>query len=218
MALEARESLRQQLIDETPSWYNPYLHLMIPTLFGLGIILVGAVYLENVSWWEYLAIPITYFLSNLIEWSTHRQFLHRRSRLAPVLYEQHTPRHHRLYVTDDMSMRDRREFRLTLIPAYGIMLIFITSSPVTLFLWFFVSPNVALFYAGTTMAYVVGYEWLHLSYHLPQNHPVGRLKVIQRLKRHHAIHHDPQLMQQWNLNVTVPIWDWILGTYKVRQG
>ena len=62
------------------------------------------------------------------------------------------------------------------------------------------------------MLYVVSYEWLHLSFHLPATHFIARLGVVKKLKRHHATHHDPRLMQKWNFNVTVPLWDWVRGT------
>ena len=65
---------------------------------------------------------------------------------------------------------------------------------------------------ATAIGYAVSYEWLHLSYHLPHDHPVGRSRLIRALRRHHAIHHDPRLMQRWNLNVTVPLWDVVMGT------
>jgi len=58
----------------------------------------------------------------------------------------------------------------------------------------------------------VSYEWLHLSYHLPHDHLVGRSRIIRALRRHHTIHHDPRLMQRWNLNVTVPLWDVVMRT------
>ena len=70
----------------------------------------------------------------------------------------------------------------------------------------------ACLYAATGIAYAVSYEWLHLSYHLPHDHPVGRSRLIRGLRRHHAIHHDPRLMQRWNLNVTVPLWDVVMRT------
>jgi len=59
---------------------------------------------------------------------------------------------------------------------------------------------------------VLSYEWLHLSYHLPPESRVGRLRPIRALCRHHALHHDPRLMQRWNFNVTVPFWDWVMRT------
>src|SRR5688572_33474569 len=35
-----------------------------------------------------------------------------------------------------------------------------------------------------TMGYVVTYEWLHLSYHLPPSSFIGRLGVIRFMRRH----------------------------------
>ena len=36
--------------------------------------------------------------------------------------------------------------------------------------------------------------------------------ILGVLRRHHAWHHTPELMQRWNFNVTVPLADWILRT------
>lgn len=212
MDTRERESLRESLIRETPSWYNPYVHLAIPSLFGLGIIVTAIVLIHGLSAWELLTIPVTYILANALEWHAHRDLLHHRNPLAPALYDRHAPQHHQVYVTEDMAMRDVQEFRLVLIPAYGIMLLFLVNSPLTLLLWWLGLPNIAALFIATSMAYVVGYEWLHLSYHLPENHPVGRMKIIKILRHHHAVHHDPRLMQKWNLNVTVPLWDWVRRT------
>ena len=63
------------------------------------------------------------------------------------------------------------------------------------------------------MGYVVSYEWLHLSYHLPQDSFIGRRSIIRLLRQTHALHHDPRLMQRYNFNVTLPLWDLVRGTY-----
>jgi fatty acid hydroxylase family protein len=111
-----------------------------------------------------------------------------------------------------MAMRATREFRLVLIPFYGILAIFVTALPMTAALWFLVSHNVALLWVASVMGYVLAYEWLHLAYHLPASNPIGRSGLIRWLRSHHAMHHTPQLMQCWNFNVTVPLADWLLGT------
>jgi len=41
---------------------------------------------------------------------------------------------------------------------------------------------------------------------------VGRSRLIRWLRRTHAMHHTPELMQKWNFNVTVPLADVVLGT------
>ena len=44
-------------------------------------------------------------------------------------------------------------------------------------------------------------------------------RVIGFLRRHHATHHTPELMQKWNFNVTVPLADHVLRTvWRDAQG
>ena len=111
-----------------------------------------------------------------------------------------------------MAMRSSREFRLVLIPPYGIVAAFAAALPAPIVLGLCGQLNLGLLFTATAMAYVVGYEWLHLSYHLPPDSFVGRRKLIGRLRRHHATHHNPELMQKWNFNVSVPLWDLVRGT------
>jgi hypothetical protein len=209
---ERRAALRAMLIGETPGWYVPWVHMLVPSLVGIGMMAIALSLLRGVTALQLLTVPIVYVLANANEWTVHRWALHRRNPLAPVLYDQHTPKHHMLYITDDMAIRDKREYRLVLIPAYGLFLIFTTAIWITALIWWLGYRNVACLYAATAIGYAVSYEWLHLSYHLPAGHPVARSRIIQMLRRHHAIHHDPRLMQRWNLNVTVPLWDLVMRT------
>jgi hypothetical protein len=216
---EARETLRAAEVAAIPRWYSPIMHLVFPSLIGLGVIAVTPIWIHHLRWWELLTIPFVFVLSNMVEWRTHRDALHRRAPGFTALYDQHTPIHHRLFLTEDMAMRDRREFRLVLIPAYGILAILMALAPfVGLLLWLGWT-NVALLWLATAAGYVVSYEWLHLSYHLPPDSFIGRLRLIRVLRRHHATHHDPTLMQRWNMNVTLPLWDWVRGTiYRPDRG
>ena len=207
-----RERLRADLLARAPRWYDPIAHLAVPSVFALGVIGAALASLRSPTWLELLTVPVSWAITNVHEWHIHRDLLHRRNPLASVLYDRHTPEHHRIYVTGDMAMRDRREFRLVLIPAYGLFLIFATLLPVVGALGWLLGRNVALLYLATTMFYAASYEWLHLSYHLAPESFVGRLGLVRRLRRHHEIHHDPRLMQRWNFNVTIPFGDWLKGT------
>lgn len=209
---ERRAALRDKLVGETPGWYVPWVHMLVPSMVGIGMMGIALSLLRDLTPLQLLTVPIVYVLANANEWTVHRWALHRRNPLAPVLYDQHTPKHHMLYITDDMAIRDRREYRLVLIPAYGLFLIFTSAIWITALIWWLGYRNVACLYAATAIGYAVSYEWLHLSYHLPHHHPVARSRIIQALRRHHAIHHDPRLMQRWNLNVTVPLWDVVMRT------
>src|SRR5262245_26323372 len=169
--------------------------------------------IHDLSPWELVTVPLVWAFSNAAEWHIHKNVLHRRTRYAPVLYDRHTPYHHRIFVEGDMAMRSTREFRVVLIPAYGILVLFVTLLPFVAATWLVAGRNPALLFMATSMGYVLFYEWLHLAYHAPAGSAIGRARLIARLRRHHATHHDPALMQRWNFNVTLPLWDWVSGTF-----
>jgi hypothetical protein len=208
-----REAMRQRCMTKLPRWYSPYVHLGLTSSSGLAVLIAALFVIRDLRPIELLTIPIVYVLSNAVEWRAHKSLLHRRSVIAPVLYDRHTPQHHMLFITEDMAVRSAREWFYVLIPPYGALLIGVANAPLAAALWFELSPNVAALYLVTAVGYVVGYEWLHLAYHLDPESTIGRMAIVRFLRRHHAIHHDPRLMQRWNFNVTVPLWDLVRRTY-----
>ena len=216
---DQRESLRQKLLGQVPSWYRPWAHLAVPALFGLGIIAVAAALAREVTAGEWLTVPSALILLNAGEWSIHKYLLHHRTPPLQLLYDRHTPQHHMVFVTEDMAMRQTREWRLVLIPAWGIVGAFLVALPIPALLHLLGQSNAGLLFIATAMAYVLTYEWLHLAYHLSPASPIGRNPLIARLRRHHATHHSPELMQRWNFNVTLPLWDLVRGTiYRGEAG
>ena len=207
-----REDLRARLRAAIPRGYSPAFHFAFPSVVGLGCAVAALLLIRGLRPLELLTVPAVFLLSNMVEWRAHRDLLHKRQRPLEVLYDRHTPEHHRVFVTDDMAIRDARELRLVLIPAYGILAVLVAAAPGPVGLALAGLPNVALLWLATAMAYVVAYEWLHLAYHLPADSFIGRRRLVARLRHHHAVHHDPRLMQRWNFNVTFPIWDWVRGT------
>lgn len=213
LTLERRDELRAKLVARIPRWYRPWVHLAFPSLVGLGVLAACLWQLHGVRPLELLAVPATFLVINAGEWRIHRDILHRRTPPLTLLYDRHTPEHHMIFVTDDMAIRSTREFRLVLIPFYGILAAAVGALPIPLLLWLGLHQrNAGLLFMATTMLYVVGYEWLHLAYHAPADSVVGRSTLIASLRRHHAVHHAPELMQKWNFNVTIPLWDWVRGT------
>jgi len=213
LAPERRAALRAQLMSEVPRWYRPWVHLMFPSLIGIAAVVGCVMAVRDVKLVELLTIPVSFVVLNAAEWQIHRDLLHRRTPPLAVLYDRHTPQHHMIFMTDDMAMLSVREFRLVLIPFYGILAAGVGALPIPVALWLgFGLRNVACLFVATTMAYVVMYEWLHLSYHAPAGSWIGRRRWMAALRRHHAVHHAPEKMQRWNFNVTVPLWDWVRGT------
>jgi hypothetical protein len=210
--LQRRDELRTRLVAAIPRWYSPWAHLAFPSLVGLGIAAAALFCLHALAGWQLAMVPASLVLLNAGEWRIHRDLLHRRTPPLQVLYDRHTPEHHRVFVTDDMAIRQAREFRLVLIPFYGILAAALAALPIPALLCAVGQPNLGWLFLATAMGYTVLYEWLHLAYHLPAQSRIGRSRLVARLRQHHATHHDPALMQKWNFNVTVPLWDWVRRT------
>ncbi len=134
-----------------------------------------------------------------------------------VLYDRHTPMHHRIYRYGDMQVRSSRELRLVLIPAMGVIGIVIAAAPAAALTGWLFGSNVGWLFLMTASSYVVGYELSHLAYHLPEDGFIGRRWLVRVMREHHALHHDPTLMQKWNFNVTVPLADWLFRSIAPRK-
>jgi hypothetical protein len=100
-----------------------------------------------------------------------------------------------------------------LIPAMGVLAIVLTMIPGAALTALVFGRNAGCLFLLTSSLYVVSYELTHLVYHLPAHHPLARSRLMRALREHHATHHDPSLMQEWNFNVTLPLADWIFGTW-----
>jgi hypothetical protein len=218
LPLEQRDKIRAEVLARVPQGYSPWLHLAFPSLCGIAFVTTSLLLLRDVQLWQALMVVPFFVILNAGEWRIHRDLLHKRTPGFTILYDRHTPEHHMVYVTHDMAVRSRREWRLVLIPPFGIWAALLSALPVPLVFALIGQWNLGMLFIATAMAYVVSYEWLHLSYHLDPDSFIGRLKLIQILRRHHATHHNPQLMQKWNFNVSIPLWDFIRGTiYKDQR-
>lgn len=206
------EEFRKKVMDEISASYSPTFHLLFPSIVGVGLAAAGLWLVRQPTWLELMVLPLMFVVSNATEWRMHKHVLHHRTPGMTILYDRHTPIHHRMFTHDDMAIRSAREFALVLIPPYGILLVAIAVIPVSALLFYFGHRNVAGLFLTANMLYTVSYEWLHLSYHLHPDSFIGRLWLVRVLKKHHATHHDPQLMQKWNFNVTIPLWDLVRGT------
>lgn len=213
LPIEKRDAVRRDWLAQV-RWYNPWLHLGVTSIFGLAAIAAAVTQVHALTGWQVLFGAALFVLANATEWRIHKSLLHQRVKAVALLYDRHTPLHHMVFVTDDMSLRNTGEFRLVLLPAFAIVAVFFGVAPIAAVIWFaFDQHNLAAVFTIVTMGYVVSYEWLHLSYHLPPDSFVGRLPGMNVLRRHHALHHDPRLMQKWNFNVSLPLWDLVRKTY-----
>jgi hypothetical protein len=206
------EAFRRELVARIPRWYVPWVHLVGPSLVGIPIAAFALSRVRSPRAWELALTAGFLVLGNLFEWALHKDVLHHRVRFLEIAFVRHTPQHHGAFDGGSLAIHDPRELKLVLLPAFGVIGMFAGAIPPGLALAALVSPNVGALWVASTVGYVLAYEWFHLSYHLPEDSFVGRRALVRVLRRHHALHHTPALMQRANFNVTVPLWDWLLGT------
>jgi len=208
--------LKSNIIDQIPRTYNPYVHALVHSTIAVIFVIVSILLIKNLSSISLISIPITLFLLFGFEWLIHKHVLHRKRFGVGELYKKHELMHHVIYTNEDMSMGSKRELYLILTPPYAAVLILIILFPLVLFLTLLFSFNVALLMLITALCFFLSYEWLHFCYHLPENHWLGRNWLITKLKKLHTNHHNPLNMKKWNFNVTFPVFDLILKTYKKK--
>ena len=206
------EEFRRKLVARIPWWYVPWVHLLGPSALGIAIVALAVSQLRAPRAWELAAAAVFLVGANFAEWGLHKRVLHHRVPLLGFAFVRHTPQHHGAFDGASLAIHDARELKLVLLPAFGVLAMFAAAVPPGLALSALVSPNVGALWVAAIVAYVLAYEWFHLSYHLPEESWIGRRALVRVLRRHHALHHTPALMQRANFNVTVPLWDWLLGT------
>jgi hypothetical protein len=209
---EPADRTRAKALAEIPRYYSPYAHLGATTGVGVVTLVVAALSIHHVTALELLTVPIALFLSNGFEWRAHKGVLHRRRWPLYVLYDRHTPIHHKIYQYDSMAVRSARELRLVLIPAAGVAAVVVIAAPFAYLVGRFISSNCGWLAIATSATYVVTYELSHLSYHLAPDSFIGRLALVRVLREHHRRHHHPALMTRWNFNVTIPLFDFLYRT------
>jgi hypothetical protein len=200
--------------DEFPATYSGWLHLGFTSIGSLAVLVTAIVMVDAPSALEWLTVPATFLFANFVEYRAHKGPMHHPVK-GPLrrLYDRHTLFHHRFFTRDDMVIDSARDFYAVLFPP--VMLFFflgIVATPVAAALFLFATPDAAWLYVATALSYFLSYEWLHWSYHQPPESPIGRLPFIPALRRHHARHHDLEMMSKWNFNITFPICDGIFGT------
>jgi sterol desaturase/sphingolipid hydroxylase (fatty acid hydroxylase superfamily) len=213
----AHEKLRADLVSRNVSpGYNPTLHLLCPSAIGFGVAILALALLRDLRPVELWTVPIALVLSLGLEWRAHKDILHRRWPLPgfSMLYDRHERLHHVIFPAEDMQMRSRDERALVLMPGFAIVLVTVLLVPLALGVGYLTSRNRGLLVLGTGALFFVSYELMHLSYHLPADHPVARWRIIRRLSALHRTHHHPPNMKRWNFNVTVPLFDVVHGTLK----
>jgi len=214
--IDFRNEYRSRIIG----WYNGYFHIVLIYAMGAAVLYVYISHIHNVTWLEWLTVPLTFIFTNIFEWAVHKFVMHRPVNIKGLraVYERHTLNHHQFFSDEEMRFRNDKDWRVTVFPPYALVMFTLMSIPCAAILGLVFSPNVGwLFMCVTTGMYLV-YEFMHFCCHVDESWFVKHCPFVNTLRRHHTAHHNARLMMEVNMNLTFPIADWLFGTSDLDRG
>jgi len=217
---ERQRNFREAYRERVVSWYNGWLHVAIIYTVGFAALYVYISHIQNVRWWEWLAVPVVFLLCNIFEWWIHKYVMHRPRRWsgARAIYNRHTLTHHQFFTDREMRFAGHRDWRATVFPPYALVVFILISIPAALLVGWLISPNVGWLLMCTTTSVYLIYEFMHFCCHIEENWFVRNAPFVNTIRRHHAAHHNQSVMMERNMNLTFPIADWLFGTSDLNRG
>lgn len=199
-------------------FYSGVGHLCFTSFVWLGVVALCVANLRHVTALQWLTVPLTFVYSNFSEFKGHSGPMHHKTKGFGLIFRRHALEHHNYFTHDAMACETTRDYKMILFPPIMTLFFFgLFGFPIWLLVYYIFLMNVALLFAITSIGYFLNYEWLHLMYHLPEESRITRLPLLKQLKHHHMVHHNKQLMSNYNFNITYPICDWLFGTtYKEK--
>src|SRR5262252_1138268 len=207
--------LRFVRADHIAAGYSPWRHMALTLALALLLATGGLALAARARASDWMLLPVFLVIANLIEWMVHRNPMHRPLR-PRIMYRNHAQLHHLAFTDGHMVIGPTRDLGLIMMPWYTMLGLFALASPVMLVAGVLRGPGLAGVFLLGAVGYFLCYELLHALYHLPDatlnRAGIGRLRAFRRLQAHHRHHHILGRMAAVNFNVTVPLWDRLLGT------
>ena len=173
--MKMREDYRSKAISP---FYSGKWHLFLSLLFALGLVIFGLIQIKIESWWQWLFIPITFIIANIVEYVAHRFLLHQSK--FKLAYHEHTLLHHFFFTHEALEIESTQDFHRVLFSPYAVFFfIFIIGLPVFLFLGFIFGQVVGWVSFIVGVSYYALYEVVHTCCHLPDEHWVFGISSVQ---------------------------------------
>jgi len=200
-----REAIQEDHIPESYRWW---IHL---GLIAIWVTTTGAfsIYmLQEVAVWQWMAFVGAILVFNAGEYWIHRGPFHHPMGTQDG-YFRHTLMHHNYFTHETMAVEGGRDLKWVVVPAWGYPAICVVFTPLMVGLYF-VQPNLCWLFLLALSIYYTTYEILHTLAHLPESSWLAKNRIIIAVCHHHTVHHDPKLMEKYNFNFGLPVFDWIL--------
>ena len=219
MITERQSRFRESYINQISPWYHGLVHVGVMYSVGISAILWCVGQLNSPTWEWWLIIPIA-IAGNFVEWGMHMHVMHRLKDVFALraIYDRHTRQHHQYFTDNDTSIHSVREFRIVFFPWRVLIVLVVTSALLGSLVSMLLGPDAGYMVPVTMIGHYLVYETFHFCCHVPENAFVRHCPLINTIRRHHSAHHNLGVMMHVNMNLTLPLADWALGTSDLDRG
>jgi hypothetical protein len=219
MMTERQRKFRENYKANISPLYNGLLHIFVLYLAGVAAIYYCLTQL-HASRWEWLLVIPVFLAGNFVEWGMHRFVMHRRINVFALraIYERHTREHHQYFTDLEPTIDTTREFRIVFFPWRVLITLGIGGTVLGYIASRLINLNAGYIVFLTMVAQYLIYETFHYSCHVRENWFVRNMPFITTIRRHHTAHHNMGIMMKYNMNLTFPIADWVIGSSDLRRG
>ncbi|MCT9071096.1 fatty acid hydroxylase family protein [Cupriavidus gilardii] len=219
MMSERQRKFREQYQADISPLYNGLLHIGVIFAAGIAALYYCATRLENATWEWLLVLPV-FLAGNLVEWFMHKYVMHRRIDVFALraIYERHTRQHHQYFTDNEPTIDTTREFRIVFFPWRVLITLGVGGGLLGYLAYLLINANAAYIVFMTMVGHYLVYEVFHYCCHVHDNWFVRNMPFINTIRRHHTAHHNQGIMMHYNMNLTFPIADWLMGTSDLRRG
>ena len=119
MITQRQIDFRNEYRSRIVGWYNGYFHIVLIYAMGAAVFYIYVSHLHNVTWLEWLTVPLTFAFTNIFEWTVHKYVMHRPVNIKGLraIYERHTLNHHQFFSDEEMRLPRRQGLARHRIPA-----------------------------------------------------------------------------------------------------
>ncbi|MGE0800006.1 MAG: sterol desaturase family protein [Lautropia sp.] len=219
MMSERQRRFREQYVSDISPLYNGLVHVIVT--YGVGLAMIGycVAQLDGATWEWLFAIPV-FLACNLGEWAMHKYVMHRRIDVFALraIYERHTRQHHQYFTDNEATIDTVREFRIVFFPWRLLAVLGVMGAALGYLASLLINANAGYILFITMVGLYLVYETFHYCCHVRENALVAKLPFVNTIRRHHTAHHNQGIMMHYNMNLTFPIADWLMGTSDLKRG
>lgn len=219
MMSERQRKFRENYKSNISPLYNGLLHIGVMYCVGIAAVYYCVAHMQNARLEWLLAIPV-FLAGNFVEWAMHRFVMHKRIDVYALraIYERHTREHHQYFTDNEATIDTTREFRIVFFPWRVLITLGVFGGSLALVTSYLINLNAAYVVFATMVGQYLVYETFHYCCHVHENAFVRNMPFINTIRRHHTAHHNQGIMMKYNMNLTFPIADWLMGSSDLRRG